>query len=161
MTTQTRDTDQQTRICNHCQSRYPIKDFRLRTPNGSARMTECRLCHNQAERLRRQRRRGWLTKRQFNQYLTSLRNQRTARGVERVFRELVQHFGGTDGLVNAWTQAIDHDMAEGGFRAHRHIAVIIRLMERNEDDQPDRPDYSTMSDEELLDRLAQAEALVK
>jgi hypothetical protein len=159
MTTQTRDTEQPTRICNHCQNRYPINDFRLRTHNGLARMTECRLCHNQAERLRRQRRKGWLTKRQFNRYLTSLKNQRTARGVNRVYVELVQHFGGTGGLVKAWTQAIDQDMAEGGFRAHRHIAVIIRLMERYEDDQPDRPNYSTMSDEELLDRLSRAEAL--
>ncbi len=55
--------------------------------------------------------------------------------------------------------AIEKDIAGGGFRAYRHIASIIRLMQHCETSQPDTPDYSTMSDEELLDRLARAEAL--
>ena len=121
-------------------------------------MRQCRLCHNQAEQLRRQRKRGWLTKRLFNQYITSLKNQRTARGVERVYLDLMQQFGGTEGLLRMWTQAIEKDMAEGGLRAYRHIAAILRLMEHHEANQSGRPDYSTMSDEELLDRLAHAEA---
>jgi hypothetical protein len=122
-------------------------------------MRQCRLCHNQAEQLRRQRKRGWLTKRLFHQHLTSLKNQRTARGVERVYLDLVQQFGGTEGLLRMWTQTIEKDMAEGGFKAHRHIASILRLMEHHEANQPDKPDYSTMSDEELLDRLTRATIL--
>lgn len=122
-------------------------------------MRQCRLCHNQAEQLRRQRRRGWLTKRQFHQYLTSLKNQRTGRGVERVYLDLVQQFGGTEGLLRMWTQTIEKDMAAGGFKAYRHIASILRLMEHRENNQPDKPDYSTMSDEELMDRLARATIL--
>lgn len=121
-------------------------------------MRQCRLCHNQAEQLRRQRERGLLTKRQFNQYLTSLKNQRTGRGVERVYLDLVQQFGGTKGLLRIWTHTIEKDLAAGGFKAYRHIASILRLMEYREDVQPDRPDYSMMSDEELMDRLARAEA---
>ena len=122
-------------------------------------MRQCRICHNQAEQLRRQRKRGLLTKRQFHQYLTSLKNQRTGRGVERVYLDLVHQFGGTEGLLRVWTQTIKKDMAAGGFKAHRHIASILRLMEYREDAQPDKPDYSAMSDEELLDRLARAEVL--
>ena len=34
------------------------------------------------------------------------------------------------------------DMAEGGFKAYRHIASILRLMEYCEENQPDKPDYS-------------------
>lgn len=120
-------------------------------------MRQCRLCHNQAEQLRRQRERGLLTKRRFRQYLTSLKNQRTGRGVERVYLDLVQQFGGTEGLLRTWKHTIEKDLAAGGFKAYRHIASILRLMEYREDAQPDRPDYSTMSDEELLDRLARAE----
>lgn len=99
-----------------------------------------------------------MSKRQFNHHLTALKNQRTAKGVERVFLDLVQQFGGTEGLVRMWTAAMATDVAEGGFRAFRHIASIIRLMQHYENTQPDKPDYSTMSDEELLDRLARAEA---
>jgi hypothetical protein len=51
-----------------------------------------------------------------------------------------------------WSKAIEKDMAEGGFKAYRHIASILRLMEYCEDNQPDKPDYSQMSDEELIDR---------
>ena len=122
-------------------------------------MRQCRLCHNQAEQFRRQQKRGWLTKRQFRQYLTSLKNQRTARGVERVYLDLVQQFGGTDGLLRIWTQTIEKDMTEGGFKAYRHIASILRLMEHHEATQPDKPDYSTMSEDELMDRMTRLSIL--
>ena len=51
-----------------------------------------------------------------------------------------------------WSQAMEKDMVEGGFKAYRHIASILRLMEYCEDTRPDKPDYSQMSDEELIDR---------
>jgi hypothetical protein len=57
-----------------------------------------------------------------------------------------------------WTDTMEKDMAGGGFRAYRHIASIVRLMQHYENAQPDKPDYSTMTDEELLIRLARAEA---
>ena len=122
-------------------------------------MRQCRLCHNQSEQLRRQHKRGWLTKRRFHQYLTSLKSQRTARGIERVYRDLVGALGGTEGLLRVWTQTMAQDMAAGGFKAYRHIASILRLMEHYEAAQPDKPDYSTMSDEELMDRLCRATVL--
>ncbi len=123
------------------------------------RANQCRLCHNHAEQLRRQQKRGLLTERQFHQYLTALKNQRTSRGVERVYLDLVQHLGGTEGLLRMWAQNIEKDMAAGGFKAYRHIASILRLMEYREDAQPDKPDYSAMSDEELMDRLARTTVL--
>ena len=51
-----------------------------------------------------------------------------------------------------WSNAMEKDLPEGGFKAYRHIASILRLMEYWEDTQPDKPDYSQMSDEELIDR---------
>lgn len=142
--------------CTVCFLEYPLDQFRRRYQGVEVRANQCRLCHNQAEQLRRQRKRGLLTKRQFNRYLTSLKNQRTGRGVEQVYLDLVQHFGGTAGLLKMWTQTIEKDMAAGGFKAYRHIASILRLMEYREDNLRDTPDYSTMSDEDLLDRLARA-----
>ena len=145
------------RRCLYCLVECPVDQFRHRRRGKDRRTTECRLCHNQSERLRRQRKRRWLTQRQFDQYLTSLKNQRTARGIERVYLELTKKCGGTEGLVSMWTSTMEKDVAEGGFRAYRHIAAMIRLMQHYENAQPDKPDYSTMPDEELLIRLTRAE----
>ena len=50
----------------------------------------------------------------------------------------------------------EKDLKAGGFKAHRHIASILKLMEHYENTEPDKPDYSTMSDEELLEIMSQS-----
>ena len=55
-----------------------------------------------------------------------------------------------------WMNVIERDLKEGGFKAHRHIASILKLMEHYENTEPDKPDYSTMSDEELLEIMSQS-----
>ena len=74
--------------------------------------------------------------------------------MERVCLDLCRQFGGTDGLLRMWTEAMENDMAAGGFKAYRHIASILRLMEYCEGQEVDKPDYSQMSDEELLAQWA-------
>ena len=144
------------KLCNFCLIERPLEQFRRRYQHSNERVNQCRLCHNQAEQLRRHRKRGWLTKRQFHQHLTSLKNQRTARGVEKVYLNLVRLCGGTEGILEMWTKTIERDLKAGGFKAHRHIASIIKLMEYCENTQPDKTDYSTMSDEELLEIMSQS-----
>ena len=146
----------ETKLCSSCLQEQPLDQFRVRYRGTHIRANQCRLCHNQAEQLRRQRKRGWLTKRQFHQYLTSLKNQRTARGVEKVYLDLVRLCGGTEGILGMWMNVIERDLKEGGFKAHRHIATILKLMEYCENTQSDKPNYSTMSDEELLEIISQS-----
>ena len=146
----------ETKLCSSCLQEQPLDQYRRRYRGTDIRANQCRLCHNQAEQLRRQRKREWLTKRQFHQYLTSLKNQRTARGVEKVYLDLVRLCGGTEGILEMWTKTIERDLKAGGFKAHRHIATILKLMEYYENTQPDKPDYSTMSDEELLEIMSQS-----
>ena len=148
--------DSETKLCSSCLQEQPLDQFRRRYRGTHIRTNQCRLCHNQAEQLRRHRKRGWLTKRQFHQYLTSLKNKRTSRGVEKVYLDLVRLCGGTEGILKMWTKTIERDLKAGGFKAHRHIASILKLMEYCENNQPDKPDYSTMSDEELLEIMSQS-----
>ena len=148
--------DSETKLCSSCLQEQPLDQFRVRYRGTQIRANQCRLCHNQAEQLRRQHKRGWLTKRQFHKHLTSLKNQRTARGVEKVYLDLVRLCGGTEGILEMWTETIERDLKAGGFKAHRHIASILKLMEYYENTQPDKPDYSTMSDEELLEIMSQS-----
>ncbi|MGI9459586.1 MAG: hypothetical protein ACR2NF_06275, partial [Pirellulales bacterium] len=129
----------------------PKEDFRRRYKGREERMTECRLCHNKSEQIRQHFKRGLLTKRQYQKYLTSLKEQQTSRGVERVFLRLAKLCGGTEGLLELWADAMEKDFKAGGLKAHRHIAAIIRLMQYHEAQQRQRADYSTMSDDELLE----------
>ena len=148
--------DSETKLCSSCLQEQPLDQFRFRYRGTQIRANQCRLCHNQAEQLRRQRKRGWLTKHQFHQYLTSLKNQRTAIGVEKVYTGLLRLCGGTEGILGMWTEVIGRDLKAGGMKAHRHIASILRLMEYCEDKQPEKPDYSMMSDEELLEKISRS-----
>lgn len=67
---------------------------------------------------------------------------------------LCTQLGGTEGLVQLWLKAIEMDMAEGGFKAYRHITSILRMLEHCEDTRPDKTDYSQISDEELESALS-------
>ena len=145
----------ETKLCSSCLQEQPLDQFRRRYRGTHIRANQCRLCHNQAEQIRRQHKRGWLTKRQFHQHLTSLKEQQTSRGVERVFLSLAKLCGGTEGLLEMWADAMEKDFKAGGLKAHRHIAAIIRLMQYHEAQQRQKTDYNTMSGEELLEMITQ------
>ena len=144
-----------TRICRYCNQHRPINDFRKRISDSNRRMYQCRHCHNQAERLRRQCNNGRLAQQQFHKHLTNLKNEQAASGVERIYLNMCTHFGGTEGLLRLWIEAMEKDMTEGGLKAFRHIAAILRLMEYYESVHLNKHDYSQMSDEELLDAFSQ------
>jgi len=116
-------------------------------------MRECRQCHNRREQLRRSALRVGASRRQMAKAMTGLKNDTAAARVPVFCAEMVQHFGGAEGFLDAWKACIDRDLEKGGLPAFRHIAVLLRFMESCE---PQPVDYSTMSDEELLERLAKA-----
>jgi len=60
------------------------------------------------------------------------------------------------GIAEAWGRSLDKDLGRGGYAAFRHLEAILRLTQYCEQN---RPDYGAMTDEELLDRLVQAEAV--
>ena len=112
-------------------------------------MRECRQCHNLRERLRRSAIRDRASRRQMAKAMTRLKNGTAAARVPVFCAEMVQHFGGADQFLEAWKACISRDLQTGGLPAFRHIAVLLRFMEYCE---PEPVDYSTMSDEELLER---------
>lgn len=116
-------------------------------------MRECRQCHNLRERLRRSAIRHRASRRQMAKGMTRLKNGTSAARVPVFCAEMVQHFGGADQFLDAWKGCIDRDLEKGGLSAFRHIAVLLRFMEYCE---PQPVDYSTMSDEELLERAIAA-----
>lgn len=116
-------------------------------------MRQCRQCHNLRERLRRAGVRHRLSRSRMAKAMTHLKSCTAAARVPAFCAEMVQHFGGADGFVEAWKDCIERDLAKGGLPAFRHLAVLLRFMEYCE---PQPVDYSTMSDDELMERAIAA-----
>jgi hypothetical protein len=141
------------RRCESCLSQHPLEQFRRRRQGGEARMRRCRQCHNLRERVRRAGIRYGASHRDMAKAMTQLKNNTAAARVPVFCAEMVQHFGGADQFLNAWKGCIDRDLEKGGLSAFRHIAVLIQFMEHCE---PEPVDYSTMSDDELIERAIAA-----
>ena len=134
------------RICRDCGCRKPDSEFRLRRTGGTARLNQCRSCHNQAERLRCAANRSKRDRKMLSKTLTALKNERSDRQVRLLCEEITATFGGPSGLVEAWHRCLAQDLPKGGFPAFRHIAAVIRLAQYCEQN---RPDLSQLSEEEL------------
>jgi hypothetical protein len=141
------------RRCEACLSEYPLQQFRRRHRGKDARMRQCRSCHNLRERVRRAGVRHRLTRRQMARAMTRLKNSATAARVPVFCAEMVEQLGGAEGFLNTWKTCIDRDLQTGGLPAFRHIATLLRFMEYCE---PQPVDYSTMSDDELMQRAIAA-----
>lgn len=82
-----------------------------------------------------------------NRELARLKQAKSARQVALVCETMIYGFGGPDGFVRAWMSCLDRDVARGGYAAIRHFEAVFRLIRHCE---TERPDYSRMSDEELI-----------
>jgi len=134
------------RLCTVCQSAKPIEDFRRRHRDRPARLSQCRECHNEAERLRQSFRRERVGRREMAKALTALKNQQSDAQVRAICGEMARRFGGTAGFLDAWQRTLDKDLAKGGIAALRHLSAILRLTQYCEQN---KPNYGAMSDEEL------------
>lgn len=81
--------------------------------------------------------------------MTHLKNCTAATGVPALCAEMVQHLGGADGFLAAWKKCIDSDLKRGSLPAFRHRPDLLQFTEMCE---PEPIDYSTMSDNEPLER---------
>lgn len=138
------------RLCEHCLLPKPVEEFRRRSRNTNSRMSQCRACHNASERLRRAAQRERLGRREMRKMLTALKNQQTDRQVKAICREMVERFGGVNGIVEVWGRCFERDRHVGGYATLRHVQAVLRLTEYCEQN---RPDYGAMSDEELREAI--------
>jgi hypothetical protein len=80
------------------------------------------------------------------QDLAQVRAASSANRVKALCASMVRGYGGTEGFINAWVACLQRDLDRGGFAALRHLEATIRLIQHCD---ADRPDYRSMSDEEL------------
>lgn len=134
------------RRCHNCLRLYPVPEFRHRGGQRKTRYHQCRACHNLTERTRRAIARGTASTRRVAEIIGRLRPDDPDRRAVALCDEMVRRLGGLNGAVQAWLKCMHHDLERGGLAAMRHINLIFRLMAHCE---PQRADYSQMSDEEL------------
>lgn len=138
-------------VCRDCCVRKDATEFRPRRAGGSKRTLQCRTCHCHAEKFRREAKRSSQHRQAVNRQLARLKQAKSARQVGAVCDELIGCFGGLEGFTKDWRACLDVDLARGGFAALRHLEATIRLIQHCEQD---RPNYSQMSDEQLVAMLA-------
>ena len=139
-------TASDTRFCNQCLKVKPITEFRRRSRTGSARLGQCRACHNESERQRLANKRAHRNHRRMAKCLTELKNERSNDRLELILGVMITKFGGMQGFITAWDKYCSLAMEQSGFAAFRCFSTVIRLAQYCEEH---RSDPSEMTDEEL------------
>lgn len=139
------------RLCETCFQVFPLDQFRRRKSDSDHRMRQCRRCHNEFERYRRAAKRARLGKRRMASQLAAVRDTMSANRLKALCSAMVQGYGGAERFCAAWRTCLSRDLERGGLAALRHLEATVRLIHYCESD---RPDYSSMSDDELLAAIA-------
>jgi len=140
------------RFCEQCCEFRPLTEFRRRSRAGTGRMHQCRQCHNQSERMRREKRRAKRERSSVATWLTRIKNERSNARLEFLIGAMLHQFGGMENYVAAYADYHRHAMQQGEFAAYRCLQSLFRLLELREAKEPDPYD---MTDEELEHYLAE------
>lgn len=136
------------KFCEHCLEWKPDTEFRRRFKGGSARLSQCRTCHNKTERARRSRGHREQRDQYIARFVTQLKNAKSNDLVALLCNVMVRHFGGVQGFVNAWTQQIDRLRLEQpcSKKALDFFHAVVRMIQFCDTTQPD---VTELTDEEL------------
>jgi hypothetical protein len=91
-------------------------------------------------------------------HLTRLKKQRTSLQIAAVCSGMLDVFGGLGGFMDRWQQSLERDFCTGGYAAFRHFESFIRLLQYCDGLRESKPDYSRMTDEEILDEISRIES---
>jgi hypothetical protein len=147
------------RFCAYCNSFKLIEGFRRRSANSSARMNECRECHNKAERERNAAKQKKLSKRLMAKRLGELSRTRSWNEVEMVIKIMLREFGGMMGFKHAFAKHYAWAYQNGRYPLIRCLQACLRVTSHYEEMQikeqrvaEAQPGYSSiqyLSDEDL------------
>ncbi|QDT51692.1 hypothetical protein Pan258_57840 [Symmachiella dynata] len=142
----TTTTTAPTRLCEQCLTAKPISQFRRRTQSGSARLHQCRDCHNAYERARLSRKRQQRDDRRISKALTQIKNESNGKRLELLCAMLVRQFGGTEGFASAWFNFHQRAAERGQAAALRSFESVFRLLKYCDENRDEPAD---LSDEDL------------
>ena len=144
----------ETRRCSRCLEVKPIEEFRLRSRATGARACDCRLCHNEYERVRRASKRTGTRSNEIFRWATAVKRQRDDRRLGLLVQGMIARLGGVDAFADLWVQEMRSAMSQrdGWRRSLDCFVAILRLAgeyDRRCTPQPlgaGEPDMATLRD---------------
>ncbi|QDU95185.1 hypothetical protein [Lignipirellula cremea] len=134
------------RSCRCCHRELSLDQFRRRRRDSNVRLSDCRSCHNRAERVRRAAARQDRTHARLNAFFR--RAQGASREqIQQIVGAMLEQFGGHQGLADAW---VNYHSQARGLAKFRCYEVLFRLMQFLDQSSPK---VCEMSDDELLHEL--------
>ena len=138
-----------TRTCTTCHSALPLTAFRARSRTNKGPRSECRSCHNLAEKARYYAKRDAKSANHINAMVNRIRRARSERLVPEICHEMTSRFGGVEALVEVWHACWTTDLKKGRAKASAHFLALLRLIEWIEKNPPN---FSSLTDSEI-DRM--------
>ena len=138
------------RTCRECFEIKPVNEFRFLSKQTDDRSTQCRLCHNRAEKIRRSAKAKSNRVKAISNAANKLRRDPSDNQVRAICQQMITQFHGVDGFVKQWFSVWETDRAKGRAKCFAHISAVIRLMEYVDDH---KPDYGDLTDDELEERV--------
>ena len=140
------------RTCRECFEMQPLSQFRFTNRQTGDRSTQCRTCHNRAEKIRRSTKAKSNRVKAISNAANKLRRDPSDNQVRAICRRMIAQFHGVDGFVKQWFSCWENDRALGRAKCFAHISAVIRLMEYVDSH---KPDYGQLADDELEMRIEQ------
>ena len=145
------------RTCRECFEIKPLSQFRFTNKQTGDRSTQCRTCHNRAEKIRRSAKVKSKRGKSISNAANKLRRDPSDNQVRAICQQMITQFHGVDGFVKQWFSVWETDRAKGRAKCFAHISAVIRLMEYVDDHQPD---YGQLTDDELEERIREIQSSV-
>ena len=145
------------RTCRECFEIKPLSQFRFTNRQTGDRSTQCRTCHNRAEKERRSAKVKPKRVKAISTAANKLRRDPSDNQVRAICQRMIDQFGGVDGFTQQWFSVWETDRAKGRAKCFAHISAVIRLMEYVDDH---KPDYGQLSDAKLEERIREIKSSV-
>ena len=145
------------RTCRECFEIKPLSQFRFTNRQAGQRSTQCRTCHNRAEKIRQSAKAKSNRVKAISNAANKLRRDPSDNQVRAICQQMITQFHGVDGFVKQWFSVWETDRAKGRAKCFAHISAVIRLMEYVDDHQPD---YGKLTDDELEERIREIQSSV-
>lgn len=146
------------RFCRRCLAEKPLAEFRRRSKRGELRQHVCTECHRAEEKLRRARQRDADERRSVQTLVSDIKSARDTRRITAMVEAAAEKFGGPDEFAQSWKRHLDaaRSLPNGHRRVCDLLCSIVRLSIAVNELQP-KPDYDSMSDEELDQEIQELE----
>ena len=138
------------RTCRECFEIKPLSHFRFTNRQSGQRSSQCRTCHNRAEKERRSAKVKSKRVKAISNAANKLRRDPSDNQVRAICRQMITQFHGVDGFVKQWFSVWETDRAKGRAKCFAHIAAVVRLIEYVDDH---RTDYGRLTDDEIERRI--------